>query len=398
MRLVRLILALLFVACAGFLLVYRIKDPEKRTLDDKARGAAPGRFVRLADGITHYETAGPDTGYVVVLAAAFSVPAYLSDSLFQRLGRDGFRVLRFDYYGRGWSDRPDTTHELDLFGRQLAGLLDSLRITEPVDLVGLSFGAAIVTNFADRFPDRVRSLIYVNPVFNTGRQLPPRERTALAWDWYMVFRGGSEDMATGQLYDFLHPERHPDWVARYRVQQQFKGLARRGGALARRSRWRRIRMSRPAESAHTPGRYWSCGGGRTRGHRSKRVRHCSPECPGRYSSRWTRRVTCRISSSPMWSCRRWSCSCGERPRALAPVRSVQSAGIDPRLPALARPQHPPHEADQHPQWPCDEDPQRLVGVQGEDDRAEESDREAMAPTNSAKPMAVLAPPGERIGP
>jgi pimeloyl-ACP methyl ester carboxylesterase len=30
-------------------------------------------------------------------------------------------------------------------------------------------------------------------------------------------------MARGQLYDFLHPERHPDWVARYRVGQQFKG-------------------------------------------------------------------------------------------------------------------------------------------------------------------------------
>ncbi|MDH4130930.1 MAG: alpha/beta hydrolase, partial [Gemmatimonadota bacterium] len=182
----------------------------------------------------HYEISGPDTGEVVVLAAAFSVPAYLSDSLFQRLGRDGFRVLRFDYYGRGWSDRLDTTYELDLFSRQLAGLLDSLRITEPVDLAGLSFGAAIVTHYADQFPDRVRSLIYVNPVFNTGRQLPPRERSELAWDWYMVFRGGSDEMATGQLYDFLHPERFPDWVGRYRVQQQFKGT---------RESWRRTRAA-----------------------------------------------------------------------------------------------------------------------------------------------------------
>jgi pimeloyl-ACP methyl ester carboxylesterase len=234
MRLLRLTLAVLLLACAGVFVVYRIKDPEKRTLDDKARQAAPGKFVRLADGVTHYETAGPDSGRVVVLAAAFSVPAWLSDSLFQRLGRDGFRVLRFDYYGRGWSDRLETTYDLGLFGRQLAGLLDSLRIAEPVDLAGLSFGAAIVTDFADRHPDRVRSLIYVDPVFNTGRQLPPRERSALAWDWYMVFRGGSEEMAAGQLYDFLHPERHPDWVGRYRVQQQFKGT---------RESWRRTRAA-----------------------------------------------------------------------------------------------------------------------------------------------------------
>jgi pimeloyl-ACP methyl ester carboxylesterase len=223
MRLLRLAPRIALLAAVTVLAAYWISDPERRTIDARARQAAPGQFVRLADGVTHYETAGPDTGRVVVLAAAFSVPAYLSDSLFQRLGRSGFRVIRFDYYGRGWSDRPMVTYDLDLFGRQMNELLDSLRIPGAVDLAGLSFGAAVVTNFADRHPDRVRSLIYVDPVFNTGRQLPPRERTAWAWDIYMVFRGGTDDMARGQREDFLHPERFPDWVDRYRVQQQFKG-------------------------------------------------------------------------------------------------------------------------------------------------------------------------------
>lgn len=223
MRRFRRVPLFLALACLLGLAAYRIKDPERRTIDDQARATIPGHFVRLSDGVTHYEIAGPDTGRVVVIAAAFSVPAYLSDSLFQRLGRAGYRVIRFDYYGRGWSDRPKTTYDLMLFERQLTELLDSLKVSGPVDLVGLSFGAAIVTNFADRRPDRVRSLIYIDPVFNTGRQLPPEERSAFAWDVHMVFRGGTEDMAAGQLYDFLHPERHPDWVDRYRVQQQFRG-------------------------------------------------------------------------------------------------------------------------------------------------------------------------------
>jgi pimeloyl-ACP methyl ester carboxylesterase len=195
----------------------------RRTLDAAARAEAPGRFVRLTDGATHYEMAGPDTGRVVVLAAGFSVPAYIWDSLYQRLADSGFRVIRYDYFGRGWSDRPAAIYDQAFFVRQLAGLLDSLRIAGPVDLAGLSFGAAIVTSFADRHPGRVRSLIYVDPVFNTGRQLRPVERSALAWNLQMVFRGGSEAMATGQLADFLHPERFPDWPARYRVQQRFEG-------------------------------------------------------------------------------------------------------------------------------------------------------------------------------
>jgi len=222
-RLVRWIAALVLLAGLAAAVGWRMLDPEKRSIDAQARQAAPGRFVTLADGVTHYEVAGPDTGRVVLLAAAFSVPAWLSDSLFQRLGRAGFRAIRFDYYGRGWSDRPMVDYDLALFTRQMSGLLDSLHVSGAVDVVGISFGAAIVTEFADKAPDRVRSLVYIDPVFNTGRQLPPRERSAFAWSKYMVLRGGTEAMGTSQLDDFFYPDRHPDWVARYRVQFQFNG-------------------------------------------------------------------------------------------------------------------------------------------------------------------------------
>lgn len=222
-RLVRWSLTAVLLVGAAAVVAWRVNDPERRTLDAAARAEAPGRFVRLADGVTHYETAGPEMGPVVVLAAGFSVPAYIWDSLYQRLAGAGLRVIRYDYYGRGWSDRPDAAYDQELFVRQLDGLLDSLGIRGAVDLAGLSFGAAIVTSFTSRHPDRVRSLIYVDPVFNTGRPLPPEERSALAWNLHMVFRGGTDAMATGQRFDFLHPERHPDWPDRFRTQQRFTG-------------------------------------------------------------------------------------------------------------------------------------------------------------------------------
>lgn len=223
MRLLRWAIAALLAASAVFYLTWRAGDPERVRLDEEARRAAPGRHVRLADGVTHFEVAGPDTGRVVVLAAGFSVPAYIWDSLYQGLADSGFRVVRYDYYGRGWSDRVDAAYDQDLFVRQLAGLLDSLRISGPVDLAGLSFGGAIVTSFIARHPERVRTLLYLDPVFNTGRPLRPEERAAWRWSLHMVLGGGSERMAVGQLDDFLHPERHPDWADRYRVQQRFEG-------------------------------------------------------------------------------------------------------------------------------------------------------------------------------
>ncbi|HWA16673.1 MAG TPA: alpha/beta hydrolase [Gemmatimonadales bacterium] len=218
----RAILFGILLLCIGAVIAFRVKDPERRVLDGVARQKAPGQFVSLPDGQTHYEEAGPDTGRTVVLAAGFSVPGYIWDSLYFRLADAGFRVIRYDYYGRGWSDRARVGYNQAMFVRQLDALLDSLEVTQ-VDLAGLSFGGTVVTSYVAAHPERVRTLIYVDPVFNNARTPTPVERSALRWDWEMVMKDGAAKMALGQRDDFFHPERHPDWVDRYRVQQQFKG-------------------------------------------------------------------------------------------------------------------------------------------------------------------------------
>lgn len=234
MRFLRWTVAVMLLAAVAFNVVYRAADPERRRMDDHARAGVAGYFVRLTDGVTHYETAGPDTGGAVVLAAGFSVPAYIWDSLFFRLADSGVRVIRYDYFGRGWSDRPEAIYDQEFFVRQLRELLDSLHLAKPIDLAGLSFGGAVITSFAVAHPERVHSLMYFDPSINTRRPLRPEERSRFRWNVHMIFRGGSNGMAKGQLTDFLHPERYPDWVSRYRVQQQFKGT---------REAWRRTRAA-----------------------------------------------------------------------------------------------------------------------------------------------------------
>src|SRR3954471_17451667 len=93
------VVALLGVPYAWF----EIADPERLELTDAVRASAPGRFVRLTDGYTHYELGGPPAAPVVVLVAVFSVPYYIWDPTFEALVGAGFRVLRYDYYGRGFS-------------------------------------------------------------------------------------------------------------------------------------------------------------------------------------------------------------------------------------------------------------------------------------------------------
>jgi pimeloyl-ACP methyl ester carboxylesterase len=205
--------------------LYVTFDPERLDLDQSVRSSAPGQFVRLSDGFTHYEIGGPPAGPVVVLAAGATVPYYIWDPTFAALVKAGFRVLRYDYYGRGYSDRPDVPFTQELYVRQFTELLDAVHITQPFDLVGLSFGGSVITSVAARHPARVRSLVYVDPAFRTPEMLGAIESMPRVWNVLTAILD-ERSWADGQLNDFLHPERFPDWPARYRVQLQYRGFRR----------------------------------------------------------------------------------------------------------------------------------------------------------------------------
>lgn len=131
------------------------------------RTSGGNSFVKLEDGWTNYELLGDlSSSHTVVLIHGGTIPLCIWNAQVDALVNAGFRVLRYDQYGRGYSDRPDTEYSRDLFLRQLKGLLDSLGITDPVSLIGPSFGGAVSVSFGARYPERVRSIILVSPALN----------------------------------------------------------------------------------------------------------------------------------------------------------------------------------------------------------------------------------------
>ena len=98
---------------------------ETKEITDAVRAKADGSFVRLTDGVWHYEQCSPlpeweeELGVraTVVLVHGFSVPYFIWDATFDFLVKSGFRVLRFDLFGRGLSDRPHTRYGVDLYVR-----------------------------------------------------------------------------------------------------------------------------------------------------------------------------------------------------------------------------------------------------------------------------------------
>jgi len=121
------------------------------------------QFIDLPGGTVHYRLEGPADGPVIVLIHGFSIPSFVWNDYFAPLTDAGFRILTFDNYGRGFSDRPKGPYDADLTDNQLVHLLDQLRIKQPVHLVGYSMGGAIATIFAERHPTEVASLTLIAP-------------------------------------------------------------------------------------------------------------------------------------------------------------------------------------------------------------------------------------------
>ena len=217
----------ILLALGGAIVLTLVAVPLARNLgqgplDASARRQAPGQFVTLSHGIVHVRIEGPEQGRPVVLVHGFSVPNYVFDKTSADLAASGFRVIRFDLYGRGWSDRPDVVYDRALFANQLLELMDTLQLPK-ADLLGLSMGGAIVGRFAAEHPERVRSLVLVAPLNQ------PQDISVMAWPgvgewllraWYLP------KLASSQLDDFPHPERVPGWTERFQPQTRYDGFGR----------------------------------------------------------------------------------------------------------------------------------------------------------------------------
>ena len=165
----------------------------RQPVDEAARETAPGRFAELPEGITHYRWTGPRDGPVAVCVHGLTTPQFVWDRIADDLAHMGFRVLTYDLYGRGYSDRPGGDQDAAFFFRQLNALLDDQGIAEPVTVLGYSMGGAIATAFAAQHPERVERVVLLAPAglgHDLGGLMKFAANTPLIGDWLMQVIGG----------------------------------------------------------------------------------------------------------------------------------------------------------------------------------------------------------------
>ncbi|BDA77991.1 alpha/beta hydrolase [Leptospira kobayashii] len=204
-----------------------VNDKERIQLDDAYRKQTGSTFLETPDGFVHYQLGGNPDGEVVVFIHGFSMPLFIFEPLAKLLEKEGYRTLRIDLFGRGLSDRPDTTYDPDLFKRQILNTLDGLKIQSPVNLVGTSMGGIVVTRFALDEPKRVKRLVLIAPA-GFPMDLPLIGKiTRLPWvGEYLMKTLGDRTLLKGTKTSFYNMGKFPDFDRQFSEQMEIKGFKR----------------------------------------------------------------------------------------------------------------------------------------------------------------------------
>jgi len=118
-------------------------------------------------------------GSPVILAHGFVASLRTWDDLLPEIAEAGYAGYALDLLGHGESYKPARRRDytFNAVFDHFAAWIDSLRLTEPLTLVGHSLGGGLSLQYALLHPERVRGLALVNPFYDF-HQLAPVVRFA----------------------------------------------------------------------------------------------------------------------------------------------------------------------------------------------------------------------------
>jgi len=165
-------------------------------------------FVDIGELKTHYALTG-DGEPVLVFSNSLGTDFSMWDPQMAELGRR-FRILRYDTRGHGQSTVTPGGYTIEQLGRDVLGLLDSLRL-DRVHFCGLSMGGMIGMWLGVHAPDRLDRLVLSNTAARIGTKEMWNARIAT------VRKDGMKPVAAAVIERWFTPEfraSFPERVAR----------------------------------------------------------------------------------------------------------------------------------------------------------------------------------------
>ena len=225
-----IIFSLIFVY---FYFAFKLLNPNKIRIPEG------GNLADLKNGKLYYRWFSPEkeNGEILVLVHGFSTPSVVWEGVLPYLLEEGFKVLVYVHYGRGYSSRPKVKYTKDLFVDSLDELIEHQEISQKINLVGYSMGGPIVAGYAEKHSEKVRSASFIAPAGYMSLSVPwyqklfyrfltmPIIRQFIGVVAPSIFYGGNATLTLSTLEDEQHvPQERLNEI--YREQMKYEGFTR----------------------------------------------------------------------------------------------------------------------------------------------------------------------------
>ena len=160
------VLFLLFISVVIPACLYFALDRENIDINE-FRLNSDYQEVNLSEGITSFKDIGDINNKVIVLVHGATFGSLAYEEYVNVFVENNYRVITYDQYGRGFSDRVHSNVSIELMEKQLKELIEHCEV-EDVILYGVSFGAAVVAKYAANNPEKISFIGYQVPVIDSA--------------------------------------------------------------------------------------------------------------------------------------------------------------------------------------------------------------------------------------
>ena len=178
-------------------------------------------FVNLSKGLTAYKDYGNKNDPAIIIIHGATLPSEGYVGFCDGLSQKGYRVICYDQYGRGYSDRPVSEYNMEFYLDQLNELLGYLEIKKSI-LHGSSMGAPIAISYANKYPNQVSAIGLQVPLVNSNSKILSILKTPILGNFVLRTLGIPFSKNRAEQWVTDNPEQR-DLVDRYITQLTLPG-------------------------------------------------------------------------------------------------------------------------------------------------------------------------------
>ncbi len=176
-----------------------------------AQNNSSDEYLELELGKMRYKIYGSKNQNTLILIHGFNGYMECWNPNINSLVDAGYKVVLYDLWGRGLSDRPRVDLKIEVFRNQLNDLIQFID-SNKVSLIGSSFGCVIASDYTLNYPNKVKKLVFVGPAGWPSEENTPSSLINVPVLSQTVFHFFGQKILKPKVENYLYDKKNHNWA------------------------------------------------------------------------------------------------------------------------------------------------------------------------------------------